>query len=47
MLIIYGGSFNPVTKAHEEIVQILKEQFKNADILLIPVNKDNYSWKNN
>lgn len=47
MLIIYGGSFNPVTKAHEEIVDILKKEFKDSKILLMPVNKDNYNWKNN
>lgn len=45
MTIVYGGSFNPPTKAHEEIIQLLDHQFHPENILLIPVG-DYYSWKN-
>ena len=47
MLIIYGGSFNPPTKAHLELINKLKESFSNAKIIIVPVAKSNYTWKDN
>lgn len=44
MTIVYGGSFNPPTKAHEEIIQLLNQQLHPDHFLLIPVG-DHYSWK--
>ncbi|MGL4948941.1 MAG: nicotinate-nicotinamide nucleotide adenylyltransferase [Anaeroplasmataceae bacterium] len=43
MNIVYGGSFNPPTKAHVKIVEILKS-FKPKNIILLPVG-DNYNKK--
>lgn len=45
MNIIYGGSFNPVTKAHLEIIKLLKEKFNPENVIVMPVG-DNYTWKN-
>ncbi len=45
MNILYGGSFNPVTKAHLNIIKLLKEKFNPENILVMPVG-DNYTWKN-
>jgi len=45
MNILYGGSFNPVTKAHLNIIKLLKEKFKPENIIVMPVG-DNYTWKN-
>ena len=47
MLIIYGGSFNPPTKAHLELVSKLKSEFPLAKIVIVPVSKANYTWKDN
>ncbi len=47
MLIIYGGSFNPPTKAHLELVNIIKYNFKGAKIVIVPVSNKNYTWKTN
>lgn len=44
MNIVYGGSFNPPTKAHEAIVNCLKEQFNPENIIVIPT-PSNYTWK--
>jgi len=35
--IVYGGSFNPPTKAHYEIVLSLLEKYENAKIIIVPV----------
>ncbi len=47
MLIIFGGSFNPPTKAHEELVNIIKNSFPKGKIIIVPVSKHNYTWKHN
>ncbi len=47
MLIVYGGSFNPPTRAHLELVDKLKSKFKEAKIVIVPVSKANYTWKDN
>lgn len=36
MNIVYGGSFNPPTIAHEAIVNKLKEEFNPKNIIIIP-----------
>lgn len=44
MNIVYGGSFNPPTKAHQEIISILFDSLKIDNVILLPVsnkfNKD-------
>ena len=45
MNIVFGGSFNPPTKAHLEIVLKLNKTFKPTNIIILPVGKT-YSWKN-
>ncbi len=47
MLIIYGGSFNPPTKAHLDLVNKIKGEFKTARIIIVPVSSNNYTWKHN
>lgn len=47
MLIIFGGSFNPPTLAHKELVNKIKETYKEAKIIIVPVSKHNYTWKHN
>lgn len=44
MNILFGGSFNPITKAHIEIIKLLKEKYKPENIIVMPVG-DNYTWK--
>lgn len=46
MNIVYGGTFNPPTIAHKEIVDILKIKFKPENIIIVPTY-DNYTWKEN
>lgn len=36
MLIVFGGSFNPFSKAHGTIINLLKRRFKEAKIILLP-----------
>ncbi len=51
-LIIFGGTFNPLTYAHDEVIKLAKEYFKEDKIILLPSNdkflKDykNYSSNN-
>lgn len=45
MNIVFGGSFNPPTKAHIEILDLLNKEFKPENILVIPTG-DSYTWKN-
>ncbi len=45
MNIVYGGSFNPPTKAHERIVNLLQKKFKPQNIIIVPT-ASNYTWKN-
>lgn len=47
MLIIYGGSFNPPTKAHLGVVELLQTKFPTAKIVIVPVSATNYTWKFN
>ncbi len=42
MNIVYGGSFNPVTLGHMEIVKRLKEEFKAENLIILPVGAKNY-----
>lgn len=46
MIIVYGGSFNPPTKAHLEIINKLNDNFKPFKIIVLPTG-NNYTWKNN
>ena len=36
MLIVFGGSFNPFSKAHGTLINLLKRRFKEAKIILLP-----------
>lgn len=40
LVLVFGGSFNPPTKAHFEIVRKLLERFDHARVLLLPVGDD-------
>lgn len=40
MNIVYGGSFNPPTKAHLNIIKKLLDEFNEAKIILLPVGND-------
>lgn len=40
MHIVFGGSFNPPTKAHQKIVETLHHTFVDATILVLPVGDD-------
>lgn len=40
MNIIYGGSFNPPTVAHLNIIKKLLLEFKNSRVILLPVGND-------
>ncbi|WP_025724848.1 nicotinate (nicotinamide) nucleotide adenylyltransferase [Acholeplasma granularum] len=46
MVLVYGGSFNPPTIAHEKIINDLYAKFKPEKIIIIPVG-DPYDWKTN
>ena len=37
MIIVYGGAFNPPTKAHYEIIKIVNDIFKPEAFILLPV----------
>lgn len=47
MLIIFGGSFNPPTLAHKELIDKIKLKYNNAKIIIVPVSCKNYTWKHN
>ncbi|MFP4187417.1 MAG: nicotinate (nicotinamide) nucleotide adenylyltransferase [Acholeplasmataceae bacterium] len=40
MVLVFGGSFNPPTKAHLQIVEKLLERYEHARVLLVPVGDD-------
>ena len=40
MIIVFGGSFNPPTKAHQSIMVTVKRVYPEAHILLLPVGND-------
>ncbi len=44
MNIVYGGAFNPPSKAHLEIIKKLKKAFRPEHLILLPVNS-NYKFK--
>ena len=44
MNIVYGGSFNPITKAHIEIINKLKKEFKPDNLIVLPASSA-YTWK--
>lgn len=44
MLLVYGGSFNPITEAHYEIAKLLKDKY-NSNFVFVPVG-NSYSKKN-
>lgn len=44
MVLVYGGSFNPPTIAHEAIIHKLHEEFKPKKILIVPTG-NYFSWK--
>jgi len=41
MIVLFIGSFNPVTKAHQEIVRRIKEMKETKKVVIVPVG-DNY-----
>lgn len=45
MNIVYGGSFNPITLAHLEIIEKLKSKFKPDNLIILPASSS-YTWKN-
>lgn len=46
MVLVYGGSFNPPTKAHEMILTKLIDTFNPKKVIIVPVG-DAYGWKHN
>lgn len=46
MIIVYGGTFNPPTIAHEKIANKLVEIYNPNKFILLPVG-DKYTWKEN
>lgn len=44
MIVVYGGTFNPPTIAHQEIAKVVIEKFKPDKFILLPVG-DHYTWK--
>lgn len=47
MLVIFGGSFNPPTLAHKQVVDLILDKYKEAKVIIMPTNQDNYFWKDN
>lgn len=46
MIIVYGGTFNPPTKAHEKIANLLIDKYNPQKFIFLPVG-DSYTWKDN
>ncbi len=44
MIIVFGGTFNPVTKAHVKIAEKIEKEFKPEKIIILPTG-DSYTWK--
>lgn len=40
MHIVYGGAFNPLTKAHIDIVNLILKTYKNSKVIIVPVGND-------
>lgn len=45
MVLVFGGSFNPPTLAHEAIIKRLYEQLKPKKIVVVPTG-NYFTWKN-
>lgn len=46
-LIVFGGTFNPLTYAHDEVINLAKKYFNEESIIILPSSeKFFYSWKN-
>lgn len=45
MVLVFGGSFNPPTLAHEAIIEKLYEQLKPEKIVVVPTG-NYFTWKN-
>lgn len=45
MVVVFGGSFNPPTIAHLEMIKKILDEFNEAKVLLLPVG-DDYKKKN-
>lgn len=46
MVLVYGGAFNPPTKAHQEIISELNRTFKPSKFIIVPVGTT-YDHKHN
>lgn len=46
MIIVYGGTFNPPTRAHEKIANLLIGKYNPNKFIFLPVG-DSYTWKEN
>ncbi|WP_162150562.1 nicotinate (nicotinamide) nucleotide adenylyltransferase [Acholeplasma equifetale] len=46
MVLVYGGSFNPPTKAHQLIIESLIQKYKPNRFIILPVGHK-YTWKDN
>ncbi len=44
MIIVFGGTFNPVTKAHVEIAKKIEKEFNPEKIIILPTG-NSYTWK--
>lgn len=40
MIIVFGGSFNPPTRAHLEIINKLLDTYRDSTVLVLPVGND-------
>ena len=46
MNIVYGGSFNPPTKAHKQIIENLLDMYSPEHLIIVPTSEQ-YTLKNN
>lgn len=46
MILVYGGSFNPPTIAHLEIIDLLNKKLNPEKLIILPVG-NKYTWKDN
>ncbi len=46
-LIVFGGTFNPLTFAHDEVIEFSKKYFNEESVIILPSSeKFFYTWKN-
>lgn len=46
-LIVFGGTFNPLTYAHAEVIELAKTYFNEEKVVILPSSdKFFYTWKN-